>query len=116
MDPRAATAASLSRHGSGIIVGLALPKRDRHYLPAGNYLKRFLKPLAKKAGIPDLTYQALRRTARDALPKAMKERFNNFLDILSVLQNREPSENQLRSPARFHVRSFSQRLKTGAIG
>jgi integrase len=27
-----------------------------------NYLKRVLKPLAKKAGIPDLTYQALRRT------------------------------------------------------
>lgn len=28
----------------------------------GNYLKRYLKPLAEKAGIPDLTYQALRRT------------------------------------------------------
>jgi integrase len=28
----------------------------------GNYLKRKLKPLAKKAGIPDLTYQGLRRT------------------------------------------------------
>ena len=28
----------------------------------GNYLKRVLKPLAKKAGIHDLTYQALRRT------------------------------------------------------
>ena len=28
----------------------------------GNYLKRVLKPLAVKAGIPDLTYQALRRT------------------------------------------------------
>jgi integrase len=28
----------------------------------GNYLKRVLKPIAKKAGIPDLTYQALRRT------------------------------------------------------
>jgi integrase len=28
----------------------------------GNYLKRHLKPLAKRAGIPDMTYQALRRT------------------------------------------------------
>jgi len=28
----------------------------------GNYLKRYLKPLAKQAGIPDMTYQALRRT------------------------------------------------------
>jgi integrase len=28
----------------------------------GNYLKRYLKPLAKKAGIEDMTYQALRRT------------------------------------------------------
>jgi len=28
----------------------------------GNYLKRTLKPLAEKAGIQDMTYQALRRT------------------------------------------------------
>jgi len=28
----------------------------------GNYLKRILKPIAEKASIPDLTYQALRRT------------------------------------------------------
>jgi integrase len=28
----------------------------------GNYLKRTLKPLAGKAGIKDMTYQALRRT------------------------------------------------------
>jgi integrase len=28
----------------------------------GNYLKRTLKPIAAKAGIPDITYQALRRT------------------------------------------------------
>ncbi len=28
----------------------------------GNYLKRILKPIAEKAKIPDLTYQALRRT------------------------------------------------------
>jgi hypothetical protein len=28
----------------------------------GNYLKRYLKPLARQAGIADMTYQALRRT------------------------------------------------------
>lgn len=28
----------------------------------GNYLKRILKPIAVKAGIPDMTYRALRRT------------------------------------------------------
>ena len=28
----------------------------------GNYLKRVLKPIAAKAGIPDMTYRALRRT------------------------------------------------------
>jgi integrase len=28
----------------------------------GNYLKRILKPIAQRAGILDLTYQALRRT------------------------------------------------------
>jgi len=28
----------------------------------GNYLKRVLKPMAAKAGIPDMTYRALRRT------------------------------------------------------
>jgi integrase len=28
----------------------------------GNYLKRVLKPIAKKANIPDMTFQALRRT------------------------------------------------------
>jgi integrase len=28
----------------------------------GNYLKRILKPIAAKAGIPDMTYRALRRT------------------------------------------------------
>jgi integrase len=29
----------------------------------GNYLKRAMNPIAKKAGISDLTYQALRRTS-----------------------------------------------------
>jgi len=28
----------------------------------GNYLKRYLKPIAAKAGIPDFTFQAMRRT------------------------------------------------------
>jgi hypothetical protein len=29
----------------------------------GNYLKRYLKPLAEKAGLPDVTHQAFRRTS-----------------------------------------------------
>jgi integrase len=29
----------------------------------GNYLKRYLKPLAEKAGVPDVTHQAFRRTS-----------------------------------------------------
>ena len=29
----------------------------------GNYLKRHLKPLAKKAGVRDVTHQAFRRTS-----------------------------------------------------
>jgi integrase len=40
----------------------------------GNYLKRCLKPLAKKADIPDLTYQALRRTCATHFQKHGKPR------------------------------------------
>ena len=40
----------------------------------GNYLKRYLKPLAKKAGILDLTYQALRRTCATHFQKHGKPR------------------------------------------
>jgi integrase len=40
----------------------------------GNYLKRYLKPLAKQAGIADLTYQALRRTCATHFQKHGKPR------------------------------------------
>jgi integrase len=40
----------------------------------GNYLKRYLKPLAKEAGITDLTYQALRRTCATHFQKHGKPR------------------------------------------
>ncbi len=40
----------------------------------GNYLKRYLKPLAKKAGISDMTYQALRRTCATHFQKHGKPR------------------------------------------
>ena len=40
----------------------------------GNYLKRYLKPLAKKAGIDDMTYQALRRTCATHFQKHGKPR------------------------------------------
>ncbi len=40
----------------------------------GNYLKRYLKPLAKEAGITDMTYQALRRTCATHFQKHGKPR------------------------------------------
>ncbi len=41
---------------------LLFPSETGTTFRLGNYLKRYLKPLAKKAGIADMTYQALRRT------------------------------------------------------
>src|SRR5262249_55851927 len=41
---------------------LIFPTETGSTFRIGNYLKRYLKPLAKEAGVPDLTYQALRRT------------------------------------------------------
>jgi integrase len=41
---------------------LLFPNEAGQPFRIGNYLKRTLKPLAEKAGIFDLTYQALRRT------------------------------------------------------
>jgi integrase len=40
----------------------------------GNYLKRYLKPLAERAGIADMTYQALRRTCATHFQKHGKPR------------------------------------------
>ena len=41
---------------------LLFPSETSTTLRIGNDLKRVLKPLAEKAGIKDITYQALRRT------------------------------------------------------
>jgi integrase len=41
---------------------LLFPTENGTTFRLGNYLKRYLKPLAKKVGIADMTYQALRRT------------------------------------------------------
>ncbi len=38
------------------------PNADQGFFDSGNYLSRVLQPLAKAAGIPNLTYQMLRRT------------------------------------------------------
>ena len=41
---------------------LLFPSETGTAFRIGNYLKRILKPLANRAGIPDFTYQGLRRT------------------------------------------------------
>ena len=53
---------------------LLFPNEAGKTMGLGNYLKRCLKPLAKKAGIPDLTYQALRRTCATHFQKHGKPR------------------------------------------
>ena len=53
---------------------LLFPSETGTAFRLGNYLKRYLKPLAKKAGIPDLTYQALRRTCATHFQKHGKPR------------------------------------------
>jgi integrase len=39
------------------------PSSSRTAFSVGNYLKRYLKPLAEKAGVRDVTHQAFRRTS-----------------------------------------------------
>lgn len=48
----------------------------------GNYLKRYLKPLAKRVGINDMTYQALRRTCATHFQK-----HGNLRDIQAQLRH-----------------------------
>ena len=59
---RLAGETALPCHGLRHPVRAAVSQQDRHDLPAWQLLKRYLKPLAKLAGIFDMTYQALRRT------------------------------------------------------
>ena len=51
-------------HRSGTVTpnDLLFPTEAGTPYRIGNYLKRTLKPIAAKAGIPDMTYRALRRT------------------------------------------------------
>jgi integrase len=60
--------------GSSAASELLFPTETGTVFRLGNYLKRYLKPLAKKAGISDLTYQALRRTCATHFQKHGKPR------------------------------------------
>jgi integrase len=53
---------------------LLFPNEKGTKFRLGSYLKRYLKPLAKSVGIPDLTYQALRRTCATHFQKHGKPR------------------------------------------
>lgn len=53
---------------------LLFPSEKGTTMRLGNYLKRYLKPLAKKVGILDMTYQALRRTCATHFQKFGKPR------------------------------------------
>jgi integrase len=66
-DPYHATASASSSD-------LLFPSESGTTFRLGNYLKRYLKPLAKQAGIPDMTYQALRRTCATHFQKHGKPR------------------------------------------
>lgn len=59
---------------SGSPSDLLFPNEKGRPFRIGNFLKRYLKPLAKEAGIPDLTYQALRRTCATHFQKHGKPR------------------------------------------
>jgi len=59
---------------SAVSSDLLFPTETGTTFRIGNYLKRDLKPLAKRAGIPDMTYQALRRTCATHFQKHGKPR------------------------------------------
>jgi integrase len=58
----------------GASSNLLFPNEVGNPFRLGNYLKRYLKPLAKQVGIADLTYQALRRTCATHFQKHGKPR------------------------------------------
>ena len=74
LDPGASAATFVSFHGLGSSSDLLFPSEAGTTFRLGNYLKRYLKPLAKRAGILDLTYQALRRTCATHFQKHGKPR------------------------------------------
>ena len=59
---------------SSVRSDLLFPSETGTTFRLGNYLKRILKPLAAKAGILDMTYQALRRTSATHFQKHGKPR------------------------------------------
>ena len=61
------------------------PSRRETPYSVGNYLKRFLKPLAHKVGIGDLTHQALRRTSSTHL-----QRYASVKDLQAHLRHTDP--------------------------
>ena len=61
------------------------PSRRETPYSVGNYLKRFLKPLAHKVGIEDLTHQALRRTSSTHLQK-----YASVKDLQAHLRHTDP--------------------------
>jgi integrase len=61
------------------------PSRKKTPYSVGNYLKRFLKPLAHKVGIEDLTHQALRRTSSTHLQK-----YASVKDLQAHLRHTNP--------------------------
>jgi integrase len=61
------------------------PSRKKTPYSVGNYLKRFLKPLAHKVGIEDLTHQALRRTSCTHLQK-----YGSVKDLQAHLRHTDP--------------------------
>ncbi len=61
------------------------PSRKKTPYSVGNYLKRFLKPLAQKVGIEDLTHQALRRTSSTHLQK-----YASVKDLQAHLRHTNP--------------------------
>lgn len=62
------------------------PSRRKTPYTIGNYLKRVLKPLAKKVGIEDLTHQALRRTSSTHIQK-----YASVKDLQGHLRHTDPS-------------------------
>jgi hypothetical protein len=65
-----AQSAGTGRHGSRIIVGLALPKRDWHYFPAGQLPEALSEAVGEEGWYPGPDVPSASADLRDALPEA----------------------------------------------
>jgi integrase len=79
----------------------------------GNYLKRYLKPLAKKAGISDMTFAALRRTCAthfhvEGGPKATQSQLRHTTLAMTGLYIK-----QIPEEVRAAVESMDRKLCSG---